>query len=493
MSVTRVVDGGETSLFKQYFISWKDRHEKEESEEEEGKNVAEHDYSGSEGIDLDDLHKRKSGKLEEWMPDDGSGKLELWAVHENDLLELPEKARGIFFAGDCYIFKYTYGVPGQEQYIIYFWQGSEATTDVRTACAGLVVSMDNQLGGQAIQMRVVMNKEPKHFMKLFKGKIIVFSEGHITGFKSVHDRDNFNPNEACLFQIRGTSDDETKAIQVTARAASLNSNDMFVLDTPKKTFAWAGKYCSDQEKEMARHMGQYLSDDKEVIVMKEGEEPQQFWNAIGGEEEYYTGQRTKETKLDVCPRLFHCSDSSGRFSVEEIVDFHQDDLEEDDVMILDTYDEIFVWLGEGCREFEKKEAAKTAYKYLDSDPTGRNPENTMIIVVRMGFEPPQFTGCFLGWNPNKWADGKSFKELMDEIGQENAGISLLKDEYKKYTSFYPLDQLQENPPPEGVDVTKKEMYLSDEDFKEVFGMTKDEYMKYPEWKRISMKKEHDLF
>jgi hypothetical protein len=30
MSITRVIDGGETPLFKQYFVSWKDRHQKDE-------------------------------------------------------------------------------------------------------------------------------------------------------------------------------------------------------------------------------------------------------------------------------------------------------------------------------------------------------------------------------------------------------------------------------------------------------------------------------
>ncbi|ELU00392.1 hypothetical protein CAPTEDRAFT_170352 [Capitella teleta] len=525
MSITRVVDGGETPLFKQYFENWTDRHQKEE--EEEGSNVAgtattsrvfmtymyvtpDQDYSGADGIDVGDLHKKKHEKAEEWMPDEGDGKLEVdssaihlrqmqtspsqaWKVHELELLALPKEAHGVFFAEDCYIFLYTYGVEDNEQFIIYFWQGSGASVEDKTACAGLVVSMDNKLGGRAVQMRVVMNKEPKHFMKLFNGKIVVFSEGHITGFKSLHDRENFDAETAYLFQIRGTSETETKAVQVPARAASLNSNDMFVLDTAKKAYGWAGQYCTEQEREMAQQMGQFLAEYKECVAMKEGEETQQFWNAIGGEEEYYTGQRVTQGKLQIDPRLFHCSMTSGKFTVEEIVDFHQDDLEESDVMLLDTYDEIFVWVGADCREFERKETAKTAYNYLASDPTGRTPDNTMIVVVQMGFEPPQFTGCFLGWNPDKWADGKSFHDLIADVGKENAGISLLKDEVKKYTSFYPLEQLQEHLPPVGVDVTKKEMYLSDEDFLEVFGMSKEKFLEFPEWKRINMRKEHDLF
>ena len=48
------------------------------------------------------------------------------------------------------------------------------------------------------------------------------------------------------------------------------------------------------------------------------------------------------TRLHIPPRLFHCSMTSGRFSVEEIVDFCQDDLDTTDVMLLDTQDEVFI-------------------------------------------------------------------------------------------------------------------------------------------------------
>jgi len=49
--------------------------------------------------------------------------------------------------------------------------------------------------------------------------------------------------------------------------------------------------------------------------------------------------QTGGTVLTFIPRLFQCSMSSGRFVVEEIVNYCQDDLDETDVMILDTHDE----------------------------------------------------------------------------------------------------------------------------------------------------------
>jgi len=50
---------------------------------------------------------------------------------------------------------------------------------------------------------------------------------------------------------------------------------------------------------------------------------------------------------------------SGRMVIEEIPgEFAQSDLEPDDVMMLDAWDQIFVWIGEGANAEEKKEAPK---------------------------------------------------------------------------------------------------------------------------------------
>lgn len=50
--------------------------------------------------------------------------------------------------------------------------------------------------------------------------------------------------------------------------------------------------------------------------------------------------RLQQTVLDHQPRLFECSNSTGRFIVTEVTQFTQDDLSEDDVMLLDTWDQV---------------------------------------------------------------------------------------------------------------------------------------------------------
>ena len=50
-------------------------------------------------------------------------------------------------------------------------------------------------------------------------------------------------------------------------------------------------------------------------------------------------------------------------------------------MILDTFDSVFVWIGRGANDFEKKEALKSAKDYIQSDPSNRDLDSTLLIQV----------------------------------------------------------------------------------------------------------------
>jgi len=68
---------------------------------------------------------------------------------------------------------------------------------------------------------------------------------------------------------------------------------------------------------------------------------------------------------DVCfgryARLFRCSNEKGYFTVsEKCADFCQDDLADDDVMILDNGDQVYLWIGKKTSDVEIKLAFKSA-------------------------------------------------------------------------------------------------------------------------------------
>ena len=75
------------------------------------------------------------------------------------------------------------------------------------------------------------------------------------------------------------------------------------------------------------------------------------------------------------PRLFHCRmtmPGSGKMRAVEINSFEQADLVPDDVMILDSGAEIYVWVGKDADEEEKHAGIKMAKEYLEKDPTDRD-------------------------------------------------------------------------------------------------------------------------
>lgn len=90
-----------------------------------------------------------------------------------------------------------------------------------------------------------------------------------------------------------------------------------------------------------------------------------------------------------------------RFQVEEILDFSQADLVEEDVMVLDAWHSLFIWIGVNSNKQELGQVEKGVIEYLRTDPKGRDLD-TPILKVRQGCEPPTFTGFFGTWDPEAW-------------------------------------------------------------------------------------------
>jgi len=73
---------------------------------------------------------------------------------------------------------------------------------------------------------------------------------------------------------------------------------------------------------------------KEILIVSEGQEKDDFWEAIGGKDNYSNDKRLQLCDDPHSPRLFQCSNAKGKLTIEEIPHFDQTDLIEDDVMIL---------------------------------------------------------------------------------------------------------------------------------------------------------------
>ncbi|XP_026570500.1 advillin [Pseudonaja textilis] len=489
-NVETVHDGAESAMFKQLFQNWTVQ------DQTVGLGIA-HNVGtiakvSQERFDIMALHALPQLAAQERMVDDGEGNVEVWRIENLELVQVDKQWHGFFYGGDCYLILYTYELKNKPHYILYIWQGRHATVDELAASAYLAVQMDQQFSGEPMQVRVNMGKEPRHFLAIFKGKLVIFEGG-----TSRKDRNELEP-PVRLFQIRGIETFNRKAVEVPSSAASLNSNDVFLLKTQGHHYLWYGKGSSGDEREMAKELADIICDGLQETVA-EGQEPAEFWELLGGKAPYSSDKKLQQEIPAHPPRLFECSNKTGRFVVIEITDFTQDDLSESDVMLLDTWDQVFIWVGKEANEVEKKEALATAQAYLQTHPSGREVD-TPILVIKQGFEPPNFTGWFLAWDPNKWSEGKTYEQLKKELRDANDVIRIAADDRLETLSssksaIYPLEVLLCSPEdlPKDVDPAKKENFLSDDDFMRVFGIPQEKFAALPTWKQLHMKKERGLF
>ncbi|KAL1248693.1 hypothetical protein QQF64_022011 [Cirrhinus molitorella] len=522
-------EGGESAMFKHLFKSWKEKGQTQGL----GKTHSVGKIAKVDQVKFDvmELHAQPKLAAQERMVDDASGHVQVWRIEDLELKEVNPSTYGQFYGGDCYLVLYTYNRANKPQYILYMWQGRHATQDEVTASAYQAVNLDNKYNGAPTQVRVVMGKEPRHFLAIFKGRLVIFEGG--TGRPGV-----VNPDPgARLFQVRGTHEMNTKATEVPTRASSLNTNDVFLLKTHQNVFLWYGKGCSGDEREMGKAVADLLSEQDKQIVM-EGQEPAAFWVALGGKAPYASDKRLEKEVALHEPRLFECSNQTGRFLMTEVADFSQDDLDEDDVMLLDTWEEIFLWIGNAANQYETQESYSSAVDYLKTHPAGRDP-GTPITTVKQGYEPPTFTGWFNAWDPHKWSGGLSYEEMKSKLGDISqitvnlnntnlnkktggggggysapGGPGNIKSHNQRmsssishtYTDQSPnrgkpsgmvhSEQLVKTPqhqPPQGADPEKREEYLTDAEFENLLGCTRDSFQRLPKWRQNDLKKKAGLF
>jgi len=403
--VERIVEAGEPAAFRQYFQGW------------QGVGELHPRLIRSAAAKPTPLAEKSGGEIPEFMPDDGSGEVEIYRIENFELAPVDPENYGKFFGGDSYVIKYC---STNSKWIIYIWQGKDSSLDEKAASAIHAVKMDNELAGKAVQIRVVQNHEPKHFLHIFKGKLIVFMGGHVSGFNNVKDHETYVEGETRLFRIRGTDPDDVRASQRVAKSKSLESDDVFLVENGSDIWLWYGKDADDFEKDKAQGFVELLAPESTAVVIQEGQETPEFWDALGGKTPY-----NKNFKASVAaagdPKLYHVHVAANeKVNYEEIYDFEQDDLDEDDVMVVDSIEEIFVWVGKGATDEEKKVVHKKLGEFLKR----HYREDAVVITVKQGEEPDTFTSVFPSWDSALQGSSSAagYENIKQKLKDDNKAI-----------------------------------------------------------------------
>ncbi|MCD7461366.1 hypothetical protein HAX54_045962, partial [Datura stramonium] len=281
--------------------------------------------------------------------------------------------------------------------------------------ARLASTMCNSLKGRPVLGRVFQGKEPPQFVAIFQ-PMLVLKGGLSSGYKNyIADKglndETYTADSVALIRLSGTSVHNNKAVQVDAVPGSLNSNECFLLQSGSSLFSWHGNQSSFEQQQLAAKVAEFLKPGVTVKHTKEGTESSAFWFALGGKQSYTSKKVTPEVSRD--PHLFAYSFNKGKFEVEEIYNFAQDDLLTEDVLLLDTHAEVFVWVGQSADSKEKQSAFDIGQKYVEMAASleGLSP-NVPLYKVTEGNEPCFFT-TFFSWDPAKAsAHGNSFQKKV---------------------------------------------------------------------------------
>jgi len=106
-------------------------------------------------------------------------------------------------------------------------------------------------------------------------------------------------------------------------------------------------------------------------------------------------------------------------------------------------------------------------------------------LVWAGHEPLEFTNLFPSWTHHIDIQTLNYT-FVGDCSVDRTFALLSRDNYS-------WEELKQRPLPDGVDPSRLEKYLSDDDFVAHLGLSREDFMAAPRWKQLEIRKEKGLF
>ncbi|XP_030381429.1 protein flightless-1 [Scaptodrosophila lebanonensis] len=441
--VMRVPEGNEMQIFRTKFIGWDevmavDFTRTANSVAKTGANLTRWARQQETRTDLAALFMPRQSAMplseaeqleEEWNYD--LEMMEAFVLENKKFVRLPEEELGHFYTGECYVFLCRYCIPADEaepegeeqrddnkpssqqplpedeiQCVVYFWQGRNAgNMGWLTFTFTLQKKFKAMFGEELEVMRIFQQQENLKFMSHFKRKFIIH-----TGKRKDKAKTPDGKAAVEFFHLRSNGGAlTTRLIQIQPDASLLNSAFCYILHVPFETkdesqsgivYVWLGSKACNEEAKLVQEIAEEMFNSPWVSlqILNEGDEPENFfWVALGGCKPHDT-----DAEYMKYTRLFRCSNERGYYTVaEKCADFCQDDLADDDIMILDNGEHVFLWMGPRCSEVEVKLAYKSAQVYIQHMRIKQPERPRKLFLTMKNKESRRFTKCFHGWSAFK--------------------------------------------------------------------------------------------
>lgn len=349
------------------------------------------------GSDTEKHVKKASAETEPaWKMAGKKPGLQIWRINKFKVETWPTDQYGSFYQGDSYIILNTYKDEDSDKllYDVHFWIGKESTQDEYGTAAYKTVELDTLLDDVPVQHREVQAYESTMFKSYFKN-IAYWKGGADTGFRHV-TAEKFKPR---LLQITARSKQQAQAKEVAVKRSRVTSDDVFILATGDKLYQFNGKTCNKDEKYKACGVMQELMSQRpkcEQIIVDEEENDEtlrEFWEAVDAADQLVDDDDdddVPDNNNDVRKesKLVRLSDNGGNLQFSDVKsgEISIKDFKPQDVFLLHTSKELFVWVGNKTSENEKSNGIPYAHKYLSGTSTPFLP----VTCLKQGQESKAF-------------------------------------------------------------------------------------------------------
>ncbi|RHZ70595.1 hypothetical protein Glove_269g47 [Diversispora epigaea] len=319
----------------------------------------------------------------------------VWRIEKFTVKAWPKNKYGEFYSGDSYIVLHSYKKNKDSEALahdIHFWLGLDSSQDEIGTAAYKTVELDDFLGTSPVQYREVQDNESTLFITYFPHFRV--EEGGISSGFNHHSPKEYRHRLLKIKLIKRT----VVVREVPKDYTSLNSGDVFVLDTGVILYQLNGKNSHGVEKVKAAEFVQAVESERsglaKTIVIDEGDrEMPKFWEALGSSGPIKPASEDKDSDIANIPKkLFRVSDSSGSLTfTEESGPISLSRFDTNDVFVFDAIHTVFIWIGLKSTVKEKKYSLQYAQEYIKKF---NRPAHTPITRIMEGGENEFFLKSF---------------------------------------------------------------------------------------------------
>ncbi|CAI2307322.1 unnamed protein product [Caenorhabditis sp. 36 PRJEB53466] len=331
---------------------------------------------------------------------------------------------------------------GRSRIAFFYWLGEHTSPKQHGLCALRIKNIDRD---NSPRIRVADGNEPALFLALFEGKFQV-------------SRDLAEDKPLRVFVVIGANAEETSLREVVDLEVKLRSHASYIEMKNSIPNIVCGSNCSPEQVRFvlthAENLLQKAGHSGKAAVEVEGDVEERKWIHSTGRKRAMRVWRIFENEAESTNHLSGHKDCAFTFSQQILTE----------TILIDVGEALWLWSEDVITTF----ALKVANKYWE------NREGPAKVVYN-GAEPEKFQALFSNWETVDVENRLEPRDVKELLAERCRTFSL--HELKERTNL-----------PAGMDMRRLESYLTDEDFRRVFGIERSEFYAQKAWKQNEARK-----